>query len=58
MKNNQVKKLENILDNHSKLLSMISGNVLPIKQVLIDDVQVMKQILDSGRLKEIKEEKE
>jgi hypothetical protein len=56
MKHNQVKKLENILENHNKLISMISGNILPIKQILIDDVKTMKQILDSGQMKQIKEE--
>lgn len=39
-------KLKSILDNHGKLLSMISNDLLPIKGPLLDDVRQMKSILE------------
>jgi hypothetical protein len=41
-------KLKNILKNHAKLLSMISDKLLPIKQVLLEDVQEMEKLCDSN----------
>lgn len=40
------KKLEEKLNNHLKLLSMISDKILPIKQSLIEDIKDMKNILE------------
>jgi hypothetical protein len=48
-------KLKNILNNHSKLLSMISDKSLPIKSLLLKDVKDMGKILEiASDRKEIK----
>jgi hypothetical protein len=38
-----------ILDNHQKLLSMLNANVLPIKEILIKDVNDIKQLLEKEK---------
>lgn len=40
------KRIIEKLDNHQKLLSMISDSILPIKQSLMDDVKGIKDILN------------
>jgi hypothetical protein len=44
-------KLKNILNNHSKLLSMINDRSLPIKSLLLKDVQDMNKILEVSNTK-------
>lgn len=46
------KNLLNKIDNHQKLLGMISDKVLPIKQTLIDDCKEIKQILEKSSYKD------
>jgi hypothetical protein len=40
------KELKNILDNHRKLISMISDNALPIKSLLLKDIQDMSTVIE------------
>lgn len=40
------KELKNILDNHRKLISMISDKVLPIKSILLKDIQDMHSAIE------------
>lgn len=40
------KDLKNLLNNHGKLISMISDKNLPIKKTLLDDVAEMTKILE------------
>jgi hypothetical protein len=40
------KHLNNLLDNHYKLLSMISQQDVPIKRVLLNDVVEIKKVLE------------
>jgi len=47
-------KLKNILSNHSKLLSMINDRSLPIKSLLLKDVQDMNKILEVSNTKQEK----
>jgi uncharacterized protein (DUF488 family) len=54
----EYKDLRNLLDNHSKLLSMISDKNLPIKQTLLNDVAEMSKILElSKHRREVHHEK-
>ena len=50
MKNNT--DIKNILNNHEKLLSMIDSKMLPIKEVLLKDVEEIKSILETASKKE------
>jgi DNA gyrase/topoisomerase IV subunit A len=50
-----LRELRGIIDNHQKLLSMISDKILPIKQSLMDDCKRMTEILEFSHRK--KEEK-
>ena len=43
-----MKDLKRVLDNHFKLLSMINDKSLPIKSILIQDVETMRGILNQG----------
>ena len=45
-------KIETILDNHGKLLSMLSPKILPIKQSLLQDVSEIRHILEVAKKKE------
>jgi hypothetical protein len=38
--------LKEKIDNHRKLLSMISDNLVPLKQVLLDDVKDISKYLE------------
>jgi hypothetical protein len=49
---NKYKEIANILDNHSKLLSMLNPRVLPIKEILIKDVSDIKEMLEQVSKKE------
>jgi hypothetical protein len=40
------KRIVEKLENHKKLLSMISDKILPIKQTLIDDVKQIRDIVE------------
>jgi len=51
---NKFKEIDNILNNHSKLLSMLDSRVLPIKEILIKDISDIKQILEESSRKEKK----
>jgi len=52
------KELRTILYNHRKLISMISGKSLPIKSMLLKDVQDMNQVIECANIKrEISKEK-
>lgn len=53
----EYKDLRNLLDNHSKLLSMISDKNLPIKQTLLNDVAEMSKILELSKRREVHHEK-
>jgi len=53
----EYKDLRNLLDNHSKLLSMISDKNLPIKQTLLNDVAEMSKILEFSKRREVHHEK-
>lgn len=46
------KSILNKLDNHQKLLSMTSDKVLPIKQVLMNDISEIKNIIEIATRKE------
>jgi len=46
-----IKELRTILYNHRKLISMISDKQLPIKSVLLRDVQDMNEALEMASLK-------
>lgn len=51
----EVKELRTILYNHRKLISMISDKSLPIKSMLLKDVQDMNEVLEvASHKKEVK----
>ena len=41
-----IKELRTILYNHRKLISMISDDVLPIKSILLKDIQDMNEAIE------------
>ena len=43
------------LENHKKLLSLVSDTILPIKQTLLDDTKDMIHILEKANKEERKE---
>jgi regulator of extracellular matrix RemA (YlzA/DUF370 family) len=45
------KELRTILYNHRKLISMISDKSLPIKNMLLKDVQDMNQVIECANIK-------
>lgn len=45
---NKFREIIILLDNHSKLLSMLNPNVAPIKEILIKDVQDVKKMLEQA----------
>lgn len=47
----EFRKILTILDNHIKLLAMIKAENLPIKSVLVDDVEQIRHLLNKGRNK-------
>jgi len=49
--NRNFKEINHILDNHSKLLSMLNSKVLPIKELLIKDVTDVKELLEKASKK-------
>jgi hypothetical protein len=49
---NKYREINSILDNHTKLLSMLNSSVLPIKEILIKDIHDIKQILEKSSKKE------
>lgn len=49
-------RLKNILSNHGKLISMISNKSLPIKNILLKDIQDMNKILETSSIKKEKKE--
>jgi hypothetical protein len=49
---NKFKEINNILDNHNKLLSMLNSKVLPIKEMLIKDINDVKELLEKTSKKE------
>ena len=53
-----MKDLKRVLDNHFKLLSMINDKSLPIKSILIQDVETMRGILNQGSFSKKKAEVE
>ena len=46
-----VKELRTILYNHRKLISMISDSSLPIKSMLLKDVQDMNNAIETASYK-------
>jgi hypothetical protein len=40
------------LENHKKLISLVSDSLLPIKQLLMNDVNEIKQYLETSNKKE------
>jgi hypothetical protein len=46
------KRIINTLDNHQKLISMISNEILPIKEALINDVKDIRDIIETATKKE------
>jgi hypothetical protein len=42
----EVKELRTILYNHRKLISMMSDKTLPIKSMLLKDIQDMNEVLE------------
>lgn len=51
----EIKELRTILYNHRKLISMISDKSLPIKSLLMKDVQDMNEALEmASHRKEVK----
>ncbi len=51
---NKYREINSILDNHTKLLSMLNPNVAPIKEILIKDVRDIKQMLEQASKEEKK----
>jgi hypothetical protein len=49
---NKFREITNILDNHSKLLLMLNSKVLPIKEILIKDINDVKELLEKASKKE------
>lgn len=41
-----IKELRTILYNHRKLISMISDESLPIKSILLKDIQDMNEVIE------------
>lgn len=49
------KELKSILYNHRKLISMMNDKVLPIKEILLKDIQDMHNVIEfSSHKKELK----
>lgn len=53
----EIKELRSILYNHSKLISMISDKHLPIKQILLDDVRSISNIIETAKYHQKEEKK-
>ncbi len=43
------------LENHKKLLSMISDSIIPMKSLLLNDVAEIKQIIETASKQDKKE---
>lgn len=46
MKNKQYYSIKNLIINHEKLINMIDEKILPIKQILLEDLKQLKKLIN------------